>query len=77
MLNPWQYTYNIILYVLQNYPGKASQILGGLQVAVGILLIIFNIAAIVIHAHAANGGTGIWTGIFVSLQLCRANVKKS
>ena len=46
----------------------ASQILGGIQIVLGVLLIVFNIAGIVLDAHQARNGTVIGSGIFVSLK---------
>ncbi|CAH1799855.1 unnamed protein product [Owenia fusiformis] len=48
--------------VWPNFNGKASTVLGGLQVACGILAVIFGIAAIGVHASIYQSGAGIWCG---------------
>lgn len=50
--------------IYKSYPGVASQILGAVQIALGALLILFNIIGIVIKAEHARSGTGMWTGVF-------------
>ena len=51
----------------ENYAANASIACGSLMIAIGILLIIFNGAAIGIEAFLAERGNGIGTGIFVSM----------
>ena len=53
--------------VYESYPAKASNIFGGIQLGIGILLIILNIVALCIDAYLAEVGHGIWCGIFFIL----------
>lgn len=47
----------------ENYAATQSLWLGSIQVGVGILCMLFQIVAIIIHAEVAVVGAGIWCGI--------------
>ena len=53
--------------VYDNFQHKSSYALGITQVVIGSLCILFNAVGIGIGSFTSNSGTGIWTGIFVSI----------
>ena len=52
------------------YASKASAILGGLQVAIGVLCIAFQFGGMAMGAAASYLVTGLWTGLLVSHTHC-------
>jgi len=53
--------------VWTNYDQTTSIALGYAHIVVGILCIIVNIIAIIIHSFLGQVGAGIWGGVFVSV----------
>ena len=47
-------------------PAKTCLILGGLQVAVGMLSFSINVASLLQHSDITKTGYGIWGGLLVS-----------